>query len=56
MKKLTDFEIIESIKRGNQSDYSILVDRYKNKAYSLIKRMLKNNMEAEEVLQDSFLK
>jgi len=56
MKKLTDSEIIESIKRGNQSDYSILVDRYKNKAFSLLKRMLKNNMEAEEVLQDSFLK
>jgi len=56
MIKLTDSEIIESIKRGNQSDYSILVDRYKNKAYSLLKRMLKNNMEAEEVLQDSFLK
>ena len=56
MKNLSDFEIIESIKRGNHSDFSILVDRYKNKAFSLLKRMLKNEMEAEEVLQDSFLK
>ena len=56
MKNLTDFEIIESIKRGNHSDFSILVDRYKNKAFSLLKRMLKNEMEAEEILQDSFLK
>lgn len=56
MIKLTDTEIIESVKRGNQSDFSILVDRYKNKAFSLLKRMLKNEMEAEEVLQDSFLK
>ncbi|MEJ2615472.1 MAG: sigma-70 family RNA polymerase sigma factor [Ignavibacteriaceae bacterium] len=56
MKNLTDFEIIESIKRGNHSDFSILVDRYKNKAFSLLKRMLKNDMEAEELLQDAFIK
>ena len=56
MKNLSDFEIIESIKRGNHSDFSILIERYKNKAFSLLKRMLKNEMEAEEVLQDSFLK
>lgn len=56
MKNSPDFEIIESVKRGNQFDYSILIDRYKNKAFSLLKRMLKNDMEAEEVLQDCFLK
>ncbi|QQS35059.1 MAG: sigma-70 family RNA polymerase sigma factor [Ignavibacteriales bacterium] len=56
MKNLSDIEIIESVKRGNQSDYSIIVNRYKNKAFSLLKRMLKNEMEAEEVLQDCFLK
>jgi len=56
MKNLSDLEIIESIKQGNHSDFSILVDRYKNKAFSLLKRMLKNDMEAEEILQDSFLK
>ena len=56
MKNLTDLEIIESVKRGNQNDYSIIVDRYKNKAFSLVKRMLKNEMDAEEVLQDCFIK
>lgn len=56
MKNRSDLEVIESIKRGNQFDYSILIDRYKIKAFSLLKRMLKNNMEAEEVLQDCFLK
>ncbi len=56
MKQLTDIEIIDSVKRGNQSDYSILVDRYKDRAFSLLCRMLKNQMEAEEVLQDCFLK
>ena len=56
MKNLTDLEIIESVKRGNQSDYAIIIDRYKNKAFSLVKRMLKNEMDAEEVLQDCFVK
>jgi RNA polymerase sigma factor (sigma-70 family) len=56
MKELTDIEIIESVRNGNQSDFEILVDRYKNKAFSLLCNMLKDTMEAEEVLQDAFLK
>jgi len=34
----------------------ILIDRYKDKGFSLLKRMLKNEFDAEEVLQDCFLK
>jgi RNA polymerase sigma-70 factor (ECF subfamily) len=56
MKNLTDIEIIESVKKGNHSDYALLIDKYKNKAFSLLVRMLKNEMESEEVLQDCFLK
>jgi len=56
MKGLSDQEIIESIKKGNHSDFALLVDRYKNKAFSMLVRMLKNKMEAEEILQDCFLK
>ncbi len=56
MKKLSDIEIIESVNRGNTADFSLLIDRYKDKAFSLLKRILKNEMDAEEALQDSFLK
>jgi RNA polymerase sigma-70 factor (ECF subfamily) len=56
MKKLSDKEIIDSVKLGNQSDYSIIVDRYKDKAFSLLKKMLKNEQDAEETLQDCFIK
>ncbi len=56
MKNLTDAEIIESIKKGNTADYSILVDRYKAKSFTMLKRMLKNEFDAEEVLMDCFLK
>ena len=56
MKHLSDIEIIDSINRGNVSDYSLLVNRYKDRAFSLLNRLLKNEMDAEEALQDSFLK
>ena len=56
MRNLSDQEIIDSVRKGNEADYSIIVDRYKNKAFSLLKRMLKNEFDAEEVLQDCFLK
>ena len=56
MRNLSDQEIIDSVSKGNEADYSIIVDRYKNRAFSLLKRMLKNEFDAEEVLQDCFLK
>ncbi len=56
MKNLTDAEIIESVKKGNQADYGVLIERYKNKAFTMLKRMLKNDFDAEEVLMDCFLK
>ena len=56
MKNLSDVEIIESVLKGNSADFIFLVDRYKNKAFSMLKRMLKSHEDAEEVLQDCFLK
>jgi len=56
MKKLTENEIIESVKKGNHGDFALLIDLYKDRAYNLLKKMLKNEMDAEEALQDSFLK
>ena len=56
MKNISDFDVIESVTRGNSADFSILIDRYKNKAFSMLRRMLKNEFDAEEVLQDCFLK
>ena len=56
MRNLSDQEIIDSVRKGNKSDYSIIINRYKNKAFSMLKRMLKNEFDADEVLQDCFLK
>ncbi len=56
MKKLSDQEIINSILKGNTEDFKYIIDRYKDKAFSLLIRMIKNQQDAEEALQDSFLK
>lgn len=56
MKNLTDYEIIESVQKGNTADFVLIVERYKNRAFSMLKRMLKSEPEAEEALQDCFLK
>jgi len=53
---LSDIEIIDSVKRGNVADFTLLINRYKDKAFSLLRRMLKNELDAEEVLQDCFIK
>ena len=56
MRNISDQEILESVKKGNQADFAVLIDRYKDRAFSLLRRMLKNQFDAEEVLQDCFLK
>ena len=56
MRNLSDNVIIESILNGNESDFTLIVERYKDRAFSLLNNMLKNRMDAEEALQDSFVK
>ena len=36
MNNLSDNEIIDSVLKGNENDYALIVDRYKDKAFSLI--------------------
>ncbi len=56
MKAVTDIEIVQSVLRGNKNDFALLVDKYKNRAFNLVRNLLKNEMDAEEVLQDAFVK
>ncbi len=56
MKNISDIEIIDSVLSGNESDYTLIIDRYKERAFSLLSNMLKNKLDAEEALQDSFIK
>jgi RNA polymerase sigma-70 factor, ECF subfamily len=51
-----DNEIILRIQSGNTESFRELVERYKDRAFSLSLKILKNQYEAEDSLQDSFLK
>jgi RNA polymerase sigma factor (sigma-70 family) len=41
---------------GNVSKYSYFIDKYKNMAFSIALRIVDNREDAEEIVQDAFLK
>ncbi len=49
-------EIIENIKKGDTASFRIIVDELKDKAFSLTLKILKNKEEAEDSLQEAFMK
>jgi RNA polymerase sigma-70 factor (ECF subfamily) len=56
MEKRDDKYYIEKILSGESQAYAFLVDRYKSMAFTLALRLLRNREDAEEVIQDAFLK
>jgi len=51
-----DNDIIKKIQNGDTEAFREIVERYKNRAFSLTLKILKNNYEAEDSLQEAFLK
>ncbi|MCG8702174.1 MAG: RNA polymerase sigma factor [Bacteroidales bacterium] len=51
-----DFELIISVKEGDTSGFRFLVDKYKDVSFSLAYSILKNQQDAEDALQESFVK
>lgn len=56
MDPASEEKIIKSILNGKTDDFTLIIKEYKDKAYSLVKKILKNEFDAEETLQDAFLK
>jgi RNA polymerase sigma-70 factor (ECF subfamily) len=52
----TDTRIIEEIRAGNIRRFSELVDRHKNRAMTLAFRLIGAKEDAEEVVQDAFVR
>jgi hypothetical protein len=52
----SDKELLERVKANDTYAFSLLVDRYKVKLFNLIYRMLQNREEAEDILQETFLR
>jgi len=56
MEPLSDHEIINRVLGGNTRSFADLVERHKDKAMTLAMRMLRNREEAEEAVQDAFVR
>lgn len=56
MGHVNERDIIEQVRTGNTRQYSLLVDRHKDQAFTLAVRLTGDNEEAEELVQDAFLR
>jgi RNA polymerase sigma-70 factor (ECF subfamily) len=56
MESLSDHEIISRVLDGKTRSFADLVERHKDKAMTLAMRMLRNREEAEEAIQDAFVR
>ena len=56
MSEQEDLFYIDQITNGQTAVYAELVNQYKDKAYTLALRVVRNQEDAEEVAQDAFLK
>ena len=52
---LSDQDLIEQIKAGEDAPFEALLERYRDRVYRLVISFTKNPADAEEVLQDVFL-
>lgn len=52
----TDLEVITSCLNGERDDFAVLVERYKNLIYSIIRRQTRDPDEANDLAQDVFFK
>jgi RNA polymerase sigma-70 factor (ECF subfamily) len=54
--KLKDTDLVRRAKRGDRRAYGELVKRYQQKIYRLARRMTETDEDAEDVLQEAFVK
>jgi len=52
----SETQLINRILEGDVRDYAVLVDCYKHLAFTIAYRLLNNREDAEEVVQDAFVK
>jgi RNA polymerase sigma-70 factor (ECF subfamily) len=56
MPRRTDTELVDQLKRGDASALRELVDRHSRKVYQLALKLTRNETDAEDVLQETFLR
>ena len=53
---LNDLELVQRFTEGDQNSLEILINRHKNRVYSYILLIVKNQELAEDIFQDTFIK
>ena len=56
METPTDQELVRRVRAGETRSFADLVYRHKDKAMTVAIRMLKNREDAEEAVQDAFIR
>jgi len=55
-EKAKDYALLMEIQHGSQEAFNKLVDRYKNRLFNLVVRMIPTREEAEDIVQETFLR
>ena len=54
--KISDYILVENIKANDESSFRVLFDRYQKDVYGYARSLVKIEAQAEEIVQDVFLK
>jgi RNA polymerase sigma-70 factor (ECF subfamily) len=52
----TDEEVIERVRTGNTASYEIIMRRYNQRLYRVTRAILRDDAEAEDVIQDTYVR
>ena len=56
LQKLSDYELVEKFIAGDRSGIEVLIKRHKNRVFTYIILIVKNEQLAEDIFQDTFIK
>ncbi len=54
--QLDDVDLVGEVLEGNQLSFQLLVERYQDRMFGLVRHYTRNPVEVEDIVQDTFLK
>ncbi|WP_223702186.1 RNA polymerase sigma factor [Sutcliffiella deserti] len=56
MEQQDDIYFLEQVLAGNKQAFAFIINRYKNRLYAVVLRMVKNPEDAKDLVQECFIK
>ncbi|MCM3620208.1 sigma-70 family RNA polymerase sigma factor [Sutcliffiella horikoshii] len=56
MEQQDDLYFVEQVLEGNKQAFAFIINRYKNRLYGMVLRMVKNPEDAKDLVQECFIK